>query len=44
MFMSMLIIIGAIAGLALSALSHPMIYRGIFGGPQRSGDHKPSRY
>lgn len=41
MFMSMLIIIGAIIGSAVAALGHPMIWRGVFGGRRRSDDHKP---
>lgn len=44
MTLSMLIIMGSIVGVVLSALSHPMIYRSFFGGPLQSDDHhrKPS--
>jgi hypothetical protein len=34
-----LLIFGAVIGVAIGALGHPKIYRGIFGGPPRSDDH-----
>ena len=34
--------VGLIAGLAISALGHPGIYRAFFGGPKKSLDHESS--
>ncbi|MEL6286661.1 MAG: hypothetical protein AAFR41_08415 [Pseudomonadota bacterium] len=40
MLMSMLIIVGAAFGIVISAFSHPMIYRAVFGGKAQSDDHR----
>ena len=33
-------ILMALAGLVISALSHPLIYKWVIGGPETSADHK----
>lgn len=35
-----LVLVGYIAGFTIAALGHPKIYRLIFGGPEKSLDHK----
>ena len=35
-----LLVAGFISGFVIAALGHPKIYRAIFGGPDRSLDHK----
>ena len=37
--LTMMIVIGAAVGAVISALSHPLIYRGILGGRSQSADH-----
>jgi len=34
-----LLLIGAIVGALIGALGHPLIYRGVFGGPLESDNH-----
>lgn len=36
-------IVFILAGIAIGALSHPMIFRWIFGGKEQSADHDESR-
>lgn len=33
-------ILFALAGIAIGALSHPLIYKWVMGGPETSADHK----
>ena len=37
--LGVLLAIGAVCGILIGALGHPMIYRGLFGGPLDSDDH-----
>ncbi len=41
MILSVLIILGALVGFVIAALSHPMIWHGLFGGKRQSDDHGP---
>lgn len=42
MILGVLLIIGGLLGLAMGALSHPAIYRMVFGGKKRSADFEDS--